>query len=83
MNYIYDSLWELWQYFKPNPCMYIAGLYYFDRLILVKMIPENLPLPTGWQQLTQSMTKAQAVIRMQNFKLIKIVETEKSPNIGT
>lgn len=76
INYLCDTLYEFWQYFKPHPLVYIAGRYQFDILILVKIIPEHLPVDTGWEQLTQPMTKAQAELRIQHFKLIKLVESE-------
>jgi hypothetical protein len=78
MSYIYwifDTLWEFWQYLKPSRRVYIAGIKKFDRYVLTKMIPESLPLDNGWEQLTQPMPFAEAEQRIQHFKLIKIVES--------
>lgn len=83
MNYILDTLWEIWQYFKPNRDVYLVGKYYFGRLILIRMIPKDLPMAHGWEQLTQPMPIRQAEQRIQHFKLISIVTPKESPQMST
>lgn len=82
IEYIRDTIHEL-MYKDDKRLVYIVGKYYFARLILVQMIPDTMPVPDGWEALTQPMTKAQATVRINNFKLMSVVEPEKSADIAS
>lgn len=83
INYILDSLWELWQYLKPKGNVYIAGKFSNDRLFLRRFVPESIELEDGWVQLTQPMPYKEAEKRIENFPLYRVVATKKLPEIGT
>ena len=83
LEWIYDTLWEFWQYLQPKGCVYIAGYKYKDRYILMKLVPEALPMGNGWEQLTESMSHEQAAKRLDHFQLIRLVEPKDSPETGT
>lgn len=83
INYILDTLWEFWQYLKPNRTVYLAGLKYEDRYILIKMVPEGIDKGDGWEKLTDPMPIKKAEQRVQHFKLIRLVAPKNSPQIGT
>jgi len=78
LNYILDTIYEFWQYMKPHGNFYIAGIKYYDKYIIVRIIPENVALPENYEQLTQPMPKAKAEQRLTHFDLIHF--TEKKGN---
>ncbi len=73
INYILDTLYELYEYLKPQSRVYIAGVKLQNRYILTRMIPENVDLPEGYERLTESMNKDKAEKRITHFKLIRII----------
>lgn len=83
MNWIFDTLWEFWQYMKPNRIVYLAGKYHNGKLMLIRMIPEALPMGNGWEQLTQPMPEKEALQRANMFPLYRVVEKAKLSEIGT
>lgn len=83
LNYILDTLWEIWQKLQPNGCVYIAGYKLNDHYLLMKLVPDSMPMGNGWEQLTQAMPKDKALQRLDHFRLIKLVEPKNSSEIGT
>jgi len=69
INWIFDTFHEF--VYDRNENVYIAGKYYFDRLVLTTMIQHDKPVPKGWETLTQPMPKTQANERIKHFKLMK------------
>lgn len=82
INYILDTFYEFWQYFKQGN-VYIAGIKHDNYYIILRMIPENVPVPKGYEVLSQAMPKALAEKRLQNFPLWRIVVPQKSLKTGT
>lgn len=83
MNYIFDTLWEFWQYLKPHGNVYLAGVPYKQNYIIISMIPENVALPSKYEKLSEAMTRDKASQRIEHFKLIKLVASKKSLEIDT
>lgn len=73
LNFIFDTLYELWEYLQHKDNVYVAGVKYKDGYILIKMIPENIALSNNWERLTELMPKTKAENRIKHFKLIGFI----------
>ncbi len=75
INWIFDTIHGWFD--KENYSVYLAGIKYNNKYIIIAMIPENIELPEGYELLSEPMPKNKAETRIDSFPLWRVVATEK------